>query len=67
MRTDFENIKNDTRVTLYPNSENPLHKKPVQAFFSSGYFYCDGRPPADGPDYYLGDVLRFIDGYEVAS
>lgn len=67
MRTDFENIENYTRVTLYPNSANPLHKKPVQAFFSSGYFYCDGSSPADGPDYYFGDVLKFHDGFEVAA
>lgn len=67
MRTDFDKIEEDTRVTLFPNADNPLHKKPVQAFYSAGYFYCDGTSPADGPDYYLGDVHRYNDGFELAS
>lgn len=63
MRTDFDQIPNDSRVTLHPRPDNPLHDKPVGAFFSNGYFYCDGNDGADGPDYYLGDVLKFIVGF----
>lgn len=65
MRTDFENIENDSRVTLHPLPDNPLHRKPVGAFFSNGYFYCDGNKGEDGPDYYFGDVLRFNEGFTV--
>lgn len=63
MRTDFENLQDGERITLHPNAENLLHKKPVNAIFSSGYFYCDGSKPEDGPDYYFGDVLRYNDGF----
>lgn len=63
MRTDFETLKDGDRVTLHPNAENPLHKKPVNATFASGYFYCEGTNPADGPDYYFGDVLRYNQGF----
>lgn len=63
MRTDFENLRDGDAVTLFPNSSNPLHKKPVTAVFSSGYFFCEGSNPADGPDYYLGDVLAYNDGF----
>jgi hypothetical protein len=66
MRTDFENIEEGTRVTLFPNERNPLHKKPVIATYAGGYFYCDGSPAAEGPDYYLGDVLAYNSGYEPA-
>ena len=65
MITDFENIKDGQNVRLFPNAQNPLHKKPVAATFHSGYFYCAGSNPADGPDYYFGDVALYNDGYEV--
>lgn len=63
MRTDFDAIADGARLTLHPNTNNALHKRPVKATYASGYFYCDGTNPAEGPDYCLGDVLRFNDGY----
>lgn len=63
MRTDFENLSDGDVITLYPNGENLLHKRPVKATFSAGYFYCDGTNPTEGPDYYFGDVLRFNEGF----
>ena len=66
IRQDFVNLKNNTRVTLYPAPDNPLHSEPVNAIFSNGYFYCDGSAAEDGPDYYLGDVLKFNVGYAIA-
>lgn len=67
MRTDFDQIPNDSRVTLYPKKDNPLHSTAIGAFFSNGYFYCDGNDGSDGPDYYLGDVLKYNEGYSTAS
>lgn len=63
LRTDFDNLADGDRVTLHPNSNNPLHKKPITATYSCGYFWCDGSDPMDGPDYYLGDVLAYNDGF----
>lgn len=63
LRTDFETLSDGDRITIYPHSENPLHKWPVKATFQGGYFYCDGTPPEEGPDYYFGDVLTWNDGF----
>lgn len=63
-RTDFETLEDGDKVTLFPNADNPLHKKPVKADFAGGYFYCEGTNPAEGPDYYFGDVLTFNHGFE---
>ena len=63
MRTDFESLEDGDEITLHPLPDNPLHKKPVKAIFASGYFHCEGSSPADGPDYYFGDVLRFNEGF----
>lgn len=67
MRTDFDNLQDGDRVTLFPNNANPLHKRAVAATYSNGYFYCDGSNPAGGPDYYWGDVLAYNDGFEVIA
>lgn len=64
MRTDFDNLTDGERVRLVPRPSNPLHKRPVIATYAGGYFYCDGSPVADGPDYYLGDVLTHNEGFE---
>ena len=64
MRTDFDNIPDDTRITLHPRENNPLHKKPVEAIYARGCFYCTGSDPLDGPDYYLGDVATHNRGWE---
>lgn len=63
MRTDWESLADDDRIVLHPNTNNPLHKKPIKATHQSGYFYCDGSNPMDGPDYYLGDVAGYNDGF----
>lgn len=65
MRTDFESLTDGATITLHPNKSNPLHKQPVNATFSGGYFYCEGSPAIDGPDYYFGDVLTYNDGFEM--
>lgn len=64
MRTDFNNLEDGARIKIHPRPENPLHKKPVIATYSSGYFYCDDRDPFYGPDYYFGDVLAYNLGFE---
>lgn len=64
-RTDFENLEDGYRVRLIPNETNPLHKRPINAIFNGGYFYCEGSNHAEGPDYYFGDVWAYNDGFEV--
>lgn len=66
LRTDFENLSDGERITLHPRDGNLLHKRPVKATFQSGYFYCDGTNPMDGPDYYFGDVFRECAGFTAA-
>jgi hypothetical protein len=63
MRTDFENLPDGSVITLHPNDANPLHKEPVKATYSQGYFYCEGTNPMDGPDYYFRDVLQYNSGF----
>lgn len=65
--TDLAKLSNGDRVKLFPNNENPLHKHPVLATFQGGYFYCDGSPPEDGPDYYFRDVFQFNHGFLFAE
>jgi len=60
----IEDLSDGDRVRLHPNASNPLHKRPVMATYSSGYFYCDGSRYEDGPDYYFGDVLTYNDSIE---
>ncbi|WP_298800059.1 hypothetical protein [uncultured Devosia sp.] len=63
IRTDFDKLQDGARITLHPLPGNPLHNRPVTAIYSGGYFYCDGTDPAEGPDYYLADVLVFNAGF----
>jgi len=63
MREDFQNIEDGQSVILHPRPDNPLHKRPVKAVQQSGYFYCDGTDPMEGPDYYFGDVLKYNEGF----
>ena len=65
MKTDFENLTDGAAIILHPNEDNPLHKRPIQAVYSGGYFFCKGTDPTEGPDYYMGDVLAYNDGYEI--
>ena len=55
----IDELYDGARVRLVPLPENPLHRRPVLATFSGGYFFADGTPPEEGPDYYMGDVLRY--------
>lgn len=63
LRTDFDALEDGEGIMIYPRPDNPLHKKPKAAVHSGGYFYCEGTPPTQGPDYYLGDVLTFNEGF----
>jgi hypothetical protein len=67
MRTDFESLTDGARITLYPTPENPLHRKAVNATYQGGYFFCDGTNPMDGPDYYMGDVFAYNEGFTEAK
>lgn len=67
MRRDFENIPNRTRVRLFPKPDNPLHKRPVEAMYISGYYVCDGSPMEAGPDYYFRDVAVYNEGFELVE
>lgn len=60
----IEDLRNGDRVRLYPSADNPIHKCPVEATFSDGYFFCDGSDPRDGPDYYVRDVLLYNERIE---
>lgn len=62
-RTDFHALADGERVTLHPSERNRLHRKPVTATHSNGFFYCDGTPLELGPDYYFGDVHEMLHGY----
>lgn len=62
-----DELADGSRVRLYPNALNPIHKAPAVATFSGGYFYCDGSDPMDGPDYYFGDVLTYNERIEVIA
>lgn len=56
---DLRDLEDGARVRLIPNAMNPLHKKPIFAVYSGGYFYCDGSDPLNGPDYYFRDVFSY--------
>ena len=64
MRTDFENLRDGDRVMLFPKPNNPLHKKPVAVVFAAGYYYAVGTNPAEGADYYFGDVHKYNKGFK---
>lgn len=67
MRTDFENLSDGDVVTLHPNASNPLHKRPVEATYQSGYYYCKGTDPRTGPDYYFRDVQAYNHGFTMGD
>lgn len=60
-------LQEGQRVRLHPTSDNPLHERPVEATYLGGYFWCDGTEREDGPDFYIGDVLRYNERVEVLS
>src|SRR3546814_6954064 len=63
MRTDFETLQDGEKITLHPLPDNPIHKEPVRVIVANGYFYAMDANGEDGPDYYMGDVLRFNQGF----
>lgn len=63
IRTDFEALEDGARLVLYPTEDNPLHKEPVAATYSGGFFYCDGTSEEEGPDYFFGDVFLYNHGF----
>jgi len=63
-RTDFSSLQDGARITLYPQPDNPLHCKPVAATYQSGFFYCDGTPPEQMPDYCMRDITEAIAGFD---
>lgn len=67
MRTDFEALEDGQRIKLFPNSSNPIHRRPVSATYSGGYYYCDGTDPMEGPDYYFRDVGQYNSGFEIVA
>ena len=67
MESILTQLSDGARVRLHPRPNNPLHKRPVDATYQGGYFYCDGSDPLDGPDYYVRDVLVFNDRIEALS
>ena len=68
MRTDFENLQDGQRVRLFPRPNNSLHKAPTVLTFDGRDFWSDDpKQVAKGPDYYLGDVLTFCEGFEIAE
>lgn len=66
IRTDFENIPDYSVVMLFPNSENPLNTEPHKAHYNAGYFFIDGSSDPS-PDYYMGDVLKYNDGFVICD
>lgn len=64
---DLNKVEDGARIRLTPNDQNPIHKSPVLATFSRGYFLCDGSNPIDGPDYYFRDVFMFNNIIEVVQ
>lgn len=69
LETNVSALADHTRLRLHPKPDNPLHSKPCEGFIMRGYFYLDppvGKPE-NGPDYYVGDVLTYCEGWEVVS
>lgn len=64
---DIAALKDGDRVRLYPTDDNPIHKEPVVATYSAGYFYCDGSNHLDGPDYYFADVFEYNEKVELIN
>ncbi len=70
LRHDFQNIPEDVDVILHPADANLIHREPVKAMRIADYFYCEGSDPERGPNYHLGDVAAFCEGWtpvEVAA
>ena len=61
----LNSVEDGSKVMITPNVDNPIHKQPVEATFSGGYFMCEGSDPMDGPDYYFRDVFQFNSKIEV--
>lgn len=67
IRTDFENLEPNTALFLHPNESNPIHHERTACFYDGMYFHGVGTDPMEGPDYYLGDVLRYNHGFTLGD
>ena len=67
IRTDFENVPPLTTLFLHPNDCNPIHQERIACFYDGKYFFGAGTDPIEGPDYYLGDVLRYNYGFTLGD
>ena len=70
LRHDFHNIPEDVDVILHPADANLIHRKSIKATRIADYFFCEGSDPERGPNYHLGDVAAFCEGWtpvEVAA
>ena len=56
----IEKLKSGDEVLLTPGPNDPIHKKPVKAIYSGGYFYCHDTNPAEGPDYWWRDAEKYL-------
>ena len=66
--TDFDDLEDGQEIILQPKSNNPLTSKAHKFVFSGGYFYSDPPMSSDiGPDYYLGDVSKYNEGWKPIS
>lgn len=61
---DFDPSITPQEVMLYPKKDNPIQKHPQKADYSCGCFHLKTSKLEDGPDYYLGDILTFIEKIE---
>ena len=48
IRTDFDAIPDGATIILHPREANPLHRAPVEATHSIGFFYCNGSEDLPG-------------------
>jgi len=64
IRRQFRNVPDDSVVTLYPNTFNDIHPKPVRATYSNGFFYCHDSRTRE-PDYTIDNVEEFFIGYRI--
>ena len=55
------------KVILYPNESNPITSTVDEYLYDSGFFWGKNSDPSLGPDYYLGDVLKYNEGFLIVE
>lgn len=63
-RDDFETLHDGDVIIGMPRADNPLHRKPIELHYYHGYFFDEDLGLPD-PAYYIGDVRRFLVGFEL--